>query len=246
MSTITKVQNYKGNNSFIVKMKEVLTKYNYFTPKQVEIINKILPDVKMDVETLPENLKMIAKYDGSNSFVLSMKDNLMTYGRLTEKQTEAAIKQINKENNTDEELKRLKLPVKGDTLMVRRYIGQELKQTYNLNFNPILLDVVEITGVNKKVIRVKAKMTIKRGDICMCCGRTLTDEFSMLTKLGSTCAKHIGITYIKDVSEAERLREDYLKKVEEIGIMEVVIPIRQIKIWEGKGNYLIESITESF
>ena len=246
MSTIRKVQNYTGNNSFIVKMKEVLTKYNYFTPKQVEIINKILPDVKMDVETLPENLKMIAKYDGSNSFVLSMKDNLMTYGRLTEKQTEAAIKQINKENNTDEELKRLKLPVKGDTLMVRRYIGQELKQTYNLNFNPILLDVVEITGVNKKVIRVKAKMTIKRGDICMCCGRTLTDEFSMLTKLGATCAKHIGITYIKDASEAERLREDYLKKVEEIGIMEVVIPIRQIKIWEGKGNYLIESITESF
>jgi hypothetical protein len=29
---------------------------------------------------------------------------------------------------------------------------------------------------------------VKRGSICMCCGRTLTDEFSMLTKLGKTCA----------------------------------------------------------
>jgi len=248
MSTITKVQNYKGNNSFIVKMKEVLTKYNYFTPKQVEIINKILPDVKPDVETLPENLKMIAKYDGSNSFVLSMKDNLMTYGRLTEKQTEAAIKQINKENNTNDELKKIKLPLKNDTLIVRRYIGQELKNKYNLNFNPILLDVVEITGVNinKRIIRVNAKMTIKRGDICMCCGRTLTDEFSMLTKLGATCAKHMGITYIKDASESERLREDYLKKVEEIGIMEVVIPMKQIKIWEGRGNDFIKCVTNTF
>ena len=242
MNTITKVQNYKGNNSFIIKMKDAIQKYNNLTPKQIEAVNKILPDVMPDVETLPENFKMIAKYDGRNSFVLSMKDNLMTYGKLTEKQTEAAIKQINKEKNTGDQLKRIKLPVKGDTLIVGRNIGQKLKEKYNLNFNPILLDVIEITGINEKVFRVNAKMTIKRGDICMCCGRTLTDEFSMLTKLGATCARHMGITYIKDASEAERLREDYLKKVEEIGIMEVVVPIRQIKIWEGKGGYILESL----
>ena len=242
MNTITKVQNYKGNNSFIIKMKDAIQKYNNLTPKQIEAVNKILPDVMPDVETLPENFKMIAKYDGRNNFVLTIKDKFMTYGKLTEKQTEAAINQINKEKSTGDQLKRIKLPVKGDTLIVRRYIGQELKKKYNLNFNPILLDVVEITGISEKIFRVNAKMTIKRGDICMCCGRTLTDEFSMLTKLGATCAKHIGITYIKDASEAERLREDYLKKVEEIGIMEVVIPIRQIKIWEGKGSHILESI----
>jgi len=241
MNTLTKVRNYTGNNSFILKMKEAVDKYNNLTPKQVEAVNKILPDVKPDVETLPENLKMIAQYEGRNSFVLSMKDNLMTYGRLTEKQTEAAVKQINKEKQSNE-FKRIKWPMVGDTVMVRRYIGQELKEKYNLKFNPILLDVVSITGVNDKMIRVTAKMTIKRGDVCMCCGRTLTDEFSMLTKLGSTCAKHMGIEYITDKNQAERLRNDYLKKVEEIGVMEVVIPIRQIKIWEGKGSYLLESI----
>jgi len=241
MNTLTKVREYKGSNSFLLKMKEVVNKFNNLTPKQMEAVNKILPDVKLDVETLPENLKMVAKYEGRNSFVLSMKDNLMTYGKLTEKQIEAAVKQINKEKQSTE-MKRIKMPMVGDTVVVRRYIGQQLKEKYNLKFNPILLDVVSITGIGDKMFRVKAKMTVKRGNVCMCCGRTLTDEFSMLTKVGSTCAKHMGIEYITDKSRAERLRNDYLKKVEEIGVMEVVIPFRQIKIWEGNGSELLESI----
>ena len=245
MNTVTKVNNYKGNNSFILKMKEVVQKYNTLTQKQSEAVNKILPDVLPDVETLSEDLKMIAKYDGRNTFVLSMKDNLMTYGKLTEKQTLAAVNQITKEKSNST-LKNVKAPCVGDTIIVRRYIGQMLKEKYNLKFNPILLDVTQITGFSGKTIRVKAKMTIKRGDVCMCCGRTLTDEFSMLTKLGATCAKHMGIQYITDKNEAERLREDYLRKVDEIGEMEVVIPIRQIKIWDGVGVELVKMITNSY
>ena len=54
----------------------------------------------------------------------------------------------------------------------------------------------------------------------MCCGRDLSDEFSMLTKMGKTCSSHMKVEYIKDKSEVERFRNDYLKRVEEIGEME--------------------------
>jgi hypothetical protein len=53
----------------------------------------------------------------------------------------------------------------------------------------------------------------------------------MLTKLGKTCAGHMKIQYITDASQAERLRNDYLKRVEEIGEMNFWVPKKQIKMW---------------
>jgi hypothetical protein len=83
-------------------------------------------------------------------------------------------------------------------------------------------------------------MTIKRGNICMCCGRELTDEFSMITGMGKTCSKHMRIPYITDLSQVDRYREEYLKRVEEIGEMEFWVPISQIKDWEGKTSKLLK------
>jgi hypothetical protein len=68
----------------------------------------------------------------------------------------------------------------------------------------------------------------------------LTDEFSMLTTMGKTCAKHMGVEYIKDKSQTERFRQDYLKRVEEIGVMEFWVPKSQLKNWEGDTNFLLE------
>ena len=73
----------------------------------------------------------------------------------------------------------------------------------------------------------------------MCCGRTLTDEFSMITKMGKTCAGHMKVEYIKDLSEVERFRNDYLKRIEEIGNFEFWVPKKQIQNWDGIGEELL-------
>jgi hypothetical protein len=49
----------------------------------------------------------------------------------------------------------------------------------------------------------------------------------------------MGVEYITDKSEAERFRNEYLKRVEEIGEMEFWVPKRQIKMWEGNGDLLL-------
>ena len=58
---------------------------------------------------------------------------------------------------------------------------QELKENYGLEFNPVLIDITRLLSVGPKAIKFSGKMTVKRGNICVCCGRELTDEFSMLT-----------------------------------------------------------------
>jgi hypothetical protein len=244
-NTIEKVRNYQGTNSFVNKMKQVVHQYGSLTPNQLTAVDKCLNDVpkQVNVETLPEDMRRIADYKGGNDFVKEIANKLMTFGTLTERQKSAALNTIEKEENKAKKVT-MKLPVIGDTVKVGRNIGIKLKEEYNLKFNPILIDVTRILAVTPKAVKLSGKMTVKRGDVCMCCAKTLTDEFSMLTRMGKTCAKHMGVEYITNVNDADRFREEYLKRVDEIGEFEFWIPNSQIKFWEGKGEFVVKHIQE--
>jgi hypothetical protein len=242
-NTITKVRNYQGTNSFILKMKDSLNKWGRLTDKQSEAVEKILSGGvdKVNVNELPEDLKRIVSYEGDNTFVNDLKGKLMKYGTLTYKQIEVANKQIQR----DEDKKRtynMNIPTIGETIKVGRSIGQKMKETYGLKFNPILLDITKVLAVSPRAVKFSGKMTVKRGDVCVCCAKTLTDEFSMLTKMGKQCSKHMGFEYITDRSQAERFREEYLKKVEEIGELHFWVPKSKIVKWDGKTEVILKMI----
>ncbi len=240
-STITqKVQNYKGQNSFINKMKDAVTKYGSLTQAQANAVEKILnaPVEAKQVE-MTEDMKRIQSYQGENSFVKEIQSKLEKYGKLSDKQVSAAIGQIQKEE-TKTNTVNLNIPTIGETIKIGRTIGQGLRETYELKFNPILIDITKVLAVSPKAVKFSGKMTVKRGDVCMCCAKTLTDEFSMLTRMGKTCAKHMGVEYITDASQAERFRDEYLAKVEEIGEMEFWIPKSRIIKWDGRTEVILK------
>ena len=242
-STIfSRVRNYEGTIPFLLNLKSSLKKWGNLTPKQLEFAEKALKSVQVvKVEEMSEDLQKIAKYDGTNLFMVDIKNKLMTYGTLTDSQVRAALNQIQKESDKKKTLQ-LKIPTPGETLKIGRTIGQDLKEKYGLKFNPILIDITKVLGVSPKAVKFEGKMTIKRGDICRCCAKTLTDEFSMLTGVGKLCSKHMGIPYITDRSQTERFREEYLKKVDEIGEMEFWIPKSKIIKWEGKTEIILKMI----
>ncbi len=242
MTTIAKVQGYTGVNSFILKMKDVLKKYGSLTANQQMAVEKIMnatAEVKQ-VEMTPD-MKKIASYEGQNSFVLEIKSKLSKYGKLSDKQVSAAISQIQKEENKTKTIN-LNIPAIGDTIKVRRKIGQSLKETHGLKFNPILIDITKVLSISPKAVKFSGKLTIKRGSVCTCCMKTLTDEFSMLTGMGKICAKHLGVEYITDTTQTQRFREEYLKRVEEIGEMEFWVPRSQIQTWEGNADILLKMV----
>ena len=241
-TTTQKVQNYKGQNSFILKMKDTVSKYGSLTIGQKSAVEKILtaPVEAKQVE-LTEDMKRIQSYVGENSFVKEIQSKLEKYGKLSDKQVSASINQIQKEEDKERTIK-MNWPTPGETLIIGRKIGQELKETYGLEFNPTLIDITRLLSISPKAVKFAGKMTIKRGKICTSCMRDLTDEFSMLTGMGKTCAKHMKVEYIKDASEATRFREDYLKRVEEIGVMEFTIPKSQIKKWEGMTEAIVRTM----
>ena len=181
MSTITQVQNYQGSNSFVIKMKETIKKYGTLTPKQAAAVEKILSAaVEAKQVELSDDMKKIQSYDGPSDFVNDIKSKLEKFGKLSDKQVSAALGQIQKEE-TKNATRKMNLILDGDTIIVGRNIGQKLKETYGLKFNPTLLDLTKVLAITPKAVKLAGKMTIKRGDVCVCCGRTLTDEFSTVS-----------------------------------------------------------------
>jgi hypothetical protein len=241
-TTIQKVQNYQGQNSFVIKMKDVLAKYKGLTPKQLEAVEKCLNATsQVNMEELPEDLKRIVDYKGENPFVKDIAAKFKQYGSLTENQKGSALRQIQKEEDKEKTI-RMNWPTIGETIKLGRKVGVQLKEKYGLKFNPILIDITSLKAVSPKAVLFTGKMTVKRGKVCTCCMKTLTDEFSMLTGMGKICAGHVGVEYITDASQAERFREEYLKRVDEIGEMEFWVPKSQIKKWDGVTSSIVETI----
>jgi hypothetical protein len=190
--------------------------------------------------TTTTTTQKVQNYKGTNSFIIKMKDTISKYNRLTPKQEEVVLGIFQKEHN--ERTIEMNWPTEGESIILGRKIGQQLKETYGLEFNPTLIDITRLLAVSPKAVKFSGKMTVKRGNICMCCGRELSDEFSMLTKMGKTCSKHMKVEYIKDKSEVERFRNDYLKRVEEIGEMQFWVPKSQIKKWNGMTEVIVQTM----
>ena len=243
VSVQDKVRNYQGQNRFILNMKDALKKWGGLTPKQLEATEKALnSEVKtINKAELPEDVKRIVEYKGENPFVKDIASKFEKWGTLTSKQISAAVAQIQKEEDKEKTV-RMNWPTIGETIKLGRKIGMELKEKYGLKFNPILIDITTLKAVSPKAVLFSGKLTIKRGDVCTCCLKTLTDEFSMLTGFGKICAKHVGVEYITDKSQAQRFREEYLKRVEEIGVMSFWVPKTQIKKWDGVTSSIVETI----
>ena len=243
VSVQDKVRNYQGQNRFILNMKDALKKWGGLTPKQLEASDKALnSEVKtINKAELPEDVKRIVEYKGENPFVKDIASKFEKWGTLTSKQISAAVAQIQKEEDKEKTV-RMNWPTIGETIKLGRKKGIELKEKYGLKFNPILIDITALKAVSPKAVLFTGKLTIKRGDVCTCCLKTLTDEFSMLTGFGKICAKHVGVEYITDKSQAQRFREEYLKRVDEIGEMEFWVPKTQIKKWDGVTASIVETI----
>jgi len=243
IATQDKVRNYQGQNRFILNMKDALKKWGGLTPKQLMATEKALNSEVNTINKaeLPEDVKRIVEYKGENPFVKDIASKFEKWGTLTSKQISAAVAQIQKEEDKEKTV-RMNWPTVGETIKLGRRKGMELKEKYGLKFNPILIDITALKAVSPKAVQFTGKLTIKRGDVCTCCMKTLTDEFSMLTGMGKICAKHVGVEYITDKSQAQRFREEYLKRVDEIGEMEFWVPKSQIKKWDGVTASIVGTI----
>ena len=240
-----KVRDYKGINTFIRNIQPSLSKWGRLTQKQYDIASKILLKEEkqgpINMDELSEDLKTILSYDGGNEFVLKMKTQYQDWRSLTERQISSAIRQIKKEKSPARDIN---ISLNNESIKLKRGIALRLKQEYGLEFMPILVDLVKATKISEKAVRVSVKLTEDNGDVCRCCGLELTDPFSILTGMGATCARHLGVKYIKDKNEVERFRIDLRERIAEVGEFEFWLPKTQIREYvdEKRFKFIVERL----
>lgn len=245
MSTVYSfISEYNGDNSFLNSLKTGYSKYGKLTPAQLAAATRILEGMKEKVKSMApievkKNIEQIMAYEGNNKFVKDLKVKYLKYGKLTEKQIDAGLKFVTRtvQNTLTEPLK---FPKK-ETIVIRQYIAREIKERMKLDFLPIQIDVTHLIGASRKAIHLRGKLSTEVGSVCRCCGRGLTDELSILTGMGKTCAKNTGVKYAKDRSDIERFKTDLVLRVNEIGEFDFWIPKSQVQEWEGVYKIVLKS-----
>jgi len=238
-----KVRTYNGDNSFIKNLMTGLSKYGRLTPKQYAAAEKIILNesrsVEVNVEDLPESLQDIVNYSGELKFVKDIQSKYNKYRRLTEKQVSAATKAISRERAKKSQ-KEINVDIVGNTIKLGRNIALDIKEEYNLEFQPILVDVTKVMTVSEKAVKIEAKLTKENGGICRCCGRTLTDDMSKMTGIGPVCSRNVGVKHPTSRKDLPMYKQMISDKIDEIGTFEFWIPKRGIVEWNGHGAVLLK------
>ena len=147
---------------------------------------------------------------------------------------------IEREKNKSSQ-KKVNIKLIGDTIKLRRGIATRIKKNYQMKFHPILVDVTQITGISDKALKLKAKLTKENGGICRCCGKTLTDEVSIITGIGPICSKMVGVEQPKRKDAIVEYVAELNKKIDEIGEFEFWIPKKSIVQWNGPAEVVLKT-----
>ena len=237
-----KVRNYQGTSNFIKALKPGLMKWGRLTPRQYQAAEKVIMNEErqneIKVEELPTQLRAIVEYTGESTFVNDLKMKFKKYRKLTDKQVSAGYKAIDREIQKDSQ-KEMNIKLVGNTIKIGRKVAMSIKENYNLDFHPILVDVTEVMIMSNKAFKLKAKLTKENGGICRCCGRTLTDEMSQVTGIGPVCAGYVGVKHPNSIKDVEQFKIDMSNKIDEIGEFEFWIPKRAIIEWKGTAGVMM-------
>ncbi len=172
-------------------------------------------------------------YNGTFGFVLDLRSKLCKYGKLSDKQWEAAKKCLAPKPVADPSL------VLVDTcnipIVVSATAARYIAKTHNWSMNPTTLTVTQIKNRDRRGFTavVKADWSGTVTD-CRCCGKSLTDWRSQATGVGPICVKRTGIKYVTDKNDIARFQKEMQDLCAKMGEVEVYI-----KEWHVKQGLLM-------
>ena len=139
----------------------------------------------------------------------------------------------------------IRVPLKNETVKLKRKVALKIKESYNLPFFPMVLDLESTTHMTTDAVRVVGKLTKENGKLCRCCNRTLKTDLSLAAGVGPVCSKYVGIPkYVTSIEEVKSFKDNLDKIAENFGSFEFWIPKSQIKEYV-KGNRL-KFLSEKF
>ena len=199
---------------------------------------------KPAVIVVPTGLEQVHKdlmaYAGTFGFVLDLRNKLCKYGKLSDRQWEAAKKCLTPKPVADPNevlVDSCNVPI-----VVSATSARHIAKSVGWSMNPTTLVVTQIKNRDRRgfTATVKADWT-GSVSVCRCCGKSLTDWRSQATGVGPVCVKGTGIQYVRNQQDVARFQKEMQDLCQKMGEVEVYI-----KGWHVKeGMHMIDSIAST-
>lgn len=199
---------------------------------------------KPAVIVVPTGLEQVHKdlmaYSGTFGFVLDLRSKLCKYGKLSDRQWEAAKKCLTPKPVADPNevlVDSCNVPI-----VVSATSARHIAKSVGWSMNPTTLVVTQIKNRDRRgfTATVKADWT-GSVSVCRCCGKSLTDWRSQATGVGPVCVKGTGIQYVRNQQDVARFQKEMQDLCQKMGEVEVYI-----KGWHVKeGMHMIDSIAST-
>ena len=179
-------------------------------------------------------------YSGTFGFVLDLRSKLCKYGKLSDKQWEAAKKCLAPKPVVDPNV--VLVDSCNVPIVVTATSARHIAKTVGWPMNPTTLVVTKIKNRDRRgfTATVKADWT-GNVSVCRCCGKSLTDWRSQATGVGPVCVKGTGIQYVRSQQDVARFQQEMQDLCKKMGEVEVYI-----KGWHVKeGMHTIDNITST-
>lgn len=171
---------------------------------------KIVEDVQSE-DSNEEAYTWIKNYSGTFSFYLSLKEQYLRKGFLSEAQINSVFKAMTNETayllrkNSPQEGKVFSLK-NNSIILLSKFIGIQIASNAGLTKPFYLFEVVKVEAETEKAYKATLKMTAQRTSHCGQCGIRLTNEKSVAAGIGPICAERLGIPYGEDsLTELKKL-----------------------------------------
>lgn len=179
-------------------------------------------------------------YSGTFAFVLDLRSKLCKYGKLSDKQWEAAKKCLAPKPVADPNqvlVDSCNIPI-----VVSATAARYIAKSNNWSMNPTTLTVTQIKNRDRRGFTAVVKADWSGSvSACRCCGKSLTDWRSQATGVGPVCVKRTGIKYVTDKNDIARFQKEMQDLCMKMGEVEVYI-----KEWHVKeGLLIVHQVTDN-
>lgn len=176
-------------------------------------------------------------YSGTFGFVLDLRSKLCKYGKLSDKQWEAAKKCLAPKPVADPNV--VLVDSCNVPIVVTATSARHIAKTVGWPMNPTTLVVTKIKNRDRRgfTATIKADWT-GNVSVCRCCGKSLTDWRSQATGVGPVCVKGTGIQYVRSQQDVARFQQEMQDLCKKMGEVEVYIKSYHVK----EGMYMVDSI----
>jgi len=160
-------------------------------------------------------------YNGTFNLLLNLRNAIMRYGRLTDKQWAAAAKCLAPKQQDEPQTLSVNCNI---PIIINANAARVIAKANNWPFNPRTLIVTQIKSADRKgyTAVVKIDWTGDSQD-CRCCGKALTDWRSQATGVGPVCVKRTNIKYVTNQADVARFQKDMEALAQKLGEVEVTI-----------------------